>query len=647
MNDDTTNNNTDDSKEKESNQSKIQLLKSILSEVNIFATTVKNLESSLYQKEQETEAAAAEAYLEKDSEDEKQAVPVDGEDKPKMESEGEEEESTFFSIIKNALGFIVVLLPLLFKGFDDIKKLFGELPDIMGGSFKDIVFGLFDKIQSAIDQYVFQPISDYLSNTVSEIWKSLISGIEDTFSGIIGGLPEFLKTDLPKLVKEVIPGAVGDFGKEKEPGTQPDIDMEGAFGTTEKPSFGGEYKPPEFGSKPPPPSPAQPAPSAQPTQAAPESAPTTGTPVASAPAGAVRKEPPAAPTQQAQRQDTGRVEEKEKKDGVKAKTPENYTGKAKVLVSILRQMGLTNDKAIAAIVATASKESGLDPAAKELGAKPWYNTAKKRGIDYIYKIFPQLKAGGRVAKKFGYNNGVPLDVFMQWAAAGDEVFFNAMYPGENPYKYIGRGLIQITGKTNYEKAGKRIGVDLAENPELLGQDFNIASSALLAYLADSIGRGNYDKGIDVLNAVDDFDMALKLVVANVASGGFGSDMKKIEEAFSGDGKLAENKRVQLEKASKFSEEALAIASAPSAESPEITPIPPEVQVASNVQEATKQAKQAKESEEEKQQQQVIVQTAMASQPKPQIGEKTQEAGPGTKPRAEPVQRSYSSYFAVA
>ncbi len=33
-------------------------------------------------------------------------------------------------------------------------------------------------------------------------------------------------------------------------------------------------------------------------------------------------------------------------------------------------------------------------------------------------------------------------------------------------KYTGRGLIQLTGKTNYENYGKAIGVDLVNNPEL-------------------------------------------------------------------------------------------------------------------------------------------------------------------------------------
>lgn len=76
-----------------------------------------------------------------------------------------------------------------------------------------------------------------------------------------------------------------------------------------------------------------------------------------------------------------------------------------------------------------------------------------------------------------------------------EAFFNKVYGGklgnsqDEGYKYRGRGYFQLTGKANYERYGKMIGVDLVSNPDL-ANDPQIATQIAVAYIQDRYDSAN-------------------------------------------------------------------------------------------------------------------------------------------------------------
>lgn len=229
------------------------------------------------------------------------------------------------------------------------------------------------------------------------------------------------------------------------------------------------------------------------------------------------------------------------------------TGKAAQVAVALSTLGITSKAAIGAIVATSAKESGLDPFKPEDGVKPWRSTLEKRGVDYLYLKFPQLAPGGRVAKQLNMPNGVSADYIRQVMDKGDEAWFTLVYPGgADAYKYRGRGLIQITGKDNYKKIGDIIGVDLVNNPDAITQDFSTAARATGAYMMNSLGRGDSKKGLEALNNFTDEQEALKVVIANVASGGIGTDKQRIDKIFDPNTNIGKTTASQLQAAQKYS-----------------------------------------------------------------------------------------------
>ena len=135
------------------------------------------------------------------------------------------------------------------------------------------------------------------------------------------------------------------------------------------------------------------------------------------------------------------------------------------LLSKLTESGITDKRAQANILAQVKAESGGVAKSESLRYTP------ERLLKMFPKYFKDLADAEAVV------------------AQGEEAIGNRIYGGrmgntaEEGYKYRGRGLIQLTGKANYEKFGKLIGVDLVKDPDL-ANDPDIAQKLAVEYFKE-------------------------------------------------------------------------------------------------------------------------------------------------------------------
>ena len=140
------------------------------------------------------------------------------------------------------------------------------------------------------------------------------------------------------------------------------------------------------------------------------------------------------------------------------------------LLDKLTKTGIAGKREQANILAQIQAESGGVARAENLNYTP----------EQLLKTFP--------------NRVKSLEEAQRLVAQGPEAVGNLIYGGRmgnqanEGFMYRGRGLIQLTGKDNYAKYGKLLGIDLVKNPDL-ANDPKIAKDIAVAYFNEAKKSG--------------------------------------------------------------------------------------------------------------------------------------------------------------
>ena len=180
---------------------------------------------------------------------------------------------------------------------------------------------------------------------------------------------------------------------------------------------------------------------------------------------------------------TAKKIEKAEKKGMLDKLKDAFTGpKAKKIAGgaviggaalgieeELRAQGITDPYAIEAFKGKAMTESG----GKGGEEGDWTHTKNSD----IRKTFPQLKSKSD-------------EELNDLKSKGNEAFLNEAYKKGGGYKYRGRGLIQLTGKSNYEAADRDLGLngELVNNPDILATDKELDKKVSVWFYKRGLGK---------------------------------------------------------------------------------------------------------------------------------------------------------------
>jgi predicted chitinase len=144
-----------------------------------------------------------------------------------------------------------------------------------------------------------------------------------------------------------------------------------------------------------------------------------------------------------------------------------------ILIREMLKAGFTDPRAIAEMLALTDYESG--------GYSRTTENMKYSSPAQLVRMFREVR---------------DLNQARQLVEAGEVAIANTVYgggkgasigntqPGDG-WRYRGRGFVQLTGRANYAKIGRQLGIDLENNPELASNDPNVMAQVAVQFFKNS------------------------------------------------------------------------------------------------------------------------------------------------------------------
>ena len=142
----------------------------------------------------------------------------------------------------------------------------------------------------------------------------------------------------------------------------------------------------------------------------------------------------------------------------------------------------------------------------ECGFIPKDELYEYKDPNYLMSIFKTSFNGdavlGLAYSKWKSLNKGTISEFFEFVYGSDKKIGRSLgntSPGDGG-KYYGRGLIQLTGKANYQKYATASGYDIVNNPDLLNSDIQASAKIAVLYFQDRVKANNPSSNPDYFNA---------------------------------------------------------------------------------------------------------------------------------------------------